>query len=137
MPAGHRKSRKTQITILEIALLELLVALARARLHAPRQMHLAVFSDQHSIGSNEHGRIEALAFVCQLGIPDVKTDAEPARSIEQRLDIGVGYRAFKEDSSVASLTSHLGKNVVKASSGKTTSSAPLAAASSSSASSRP
>ena len=91
-----RNSRKTQIAILEIPLLELLVVLARARLHAPRQMHLAVFSDQRSIGSNEHGGIEALAFVCQLGIPDVKSDAERARSVEQRLDIGVGHRAFKE-----------------------------------------
>jgi hypothetical protein len=31
---------------LEIALLKLLVALARARLNAARQMHLVVFSDQ-------------------------------------------------------------------------------------------
>jgi hypothetical protein len=96
VPAVHLKCRETQIAILEIALLKLLVALARARLHAARQMHLAVFSDQRAIGAKEHGRIEALAVLRQFGIADVETDAEPARSVEQGLDLGVRHRAFKE-----------------------------------------
>ncbi|MEY9916600.1 hypothetical protein ABIF99_002915 [Bradyrhizobium japonicum] len=80
---ARAESGKAEVAIVEIALLELLVARAFARLDRARQMHLAIAAEDLAVAIDQDRAIITPAIRGQLGIADIEADAQRARTVEQ------------------------------------------------------
>src|SRR5690606_4107886 len=65
-----------EVAMREIALLELLVALARADLLAAGEVDVAVLAEDRAIGADGDCAGEAVAGLSELGVAEVEADAE-------------------------------------------------------------
>src|SRR4030081_3246974 len=89
------KGGKSEVAISKIALFELLVARAGAGLDRTRQMDLAITAEYFAVVIDQDGTIEALTVRRQFGVPDIETDPERPRAIEQRLHPRIRHVALK------------------------------------------
>src|SRR6266700_5043309 len=91
----YAKGGKSQIAIFEIALFELLVARAAARLDRAGQMDLAIATENFATAIDQDRAVEAAPRRCHLGVADIEADAERPGAIEQRLHGRIRHAALE------------------------------------------
>src|SRR4029453_9432362 len=98
-PAEGAEHAESEITDLEIVLLQMLALPPFDSVGRARQMDLAVLADDAAALVDEDGGIEAplpAAFFVELGIAEMEADLQPLRFCEQRSRLGAGHLAFVE-----------------------------------------
>ena len=92
---GAAKGGEAKITILEIALFQLLEAITHTRFHRAGQVNLAILAEHAAIRPNRDRRIVALAMRREFRIAKIEPNAQRARAIKQGLHARIGHLAFK------------------------------------------